>query len=69
MGKPLVGYRTDVRTPFGSMGDHFIGMHFFCHLPCEYMVQIPTLLTLGVSNLEDIEKFNEALIRELDKGI
>lgn len=29
MGKPVVGLRTDVRTPFGSAGDTLGGVHFF----------------------------------------
>jgi len=29
MGKFVIGLRTDVRSPYGALGDNFAGMHFF----------------------------------------
>ena len=29
-GTPVVGYRTEMRTPFGRSDDFNVGMHFFC---------------------------------------
>ena len=33
--KPVIGYRTEMRTPFGRMEDFNNGCHFFCYFPCD----------------------------------
>ena len=33
--KPVIGYRTEMKTPFGRIDDFNNGMHFFCYFPCD----------------------------------
>lgn len=37
MGKPVIGFRTDVRTPFG-LDQGLGGMHAFVALQCDYLI-------------------------------
>ena len=40
MGKPVLGYRTDSRSPYGSGDDFHNGMHFFKFFPCDAYLYI-----------------------------
>jgi hypothetical protein len=41
MGKPVVGYRTESRSPFGALDDFSNGMHFFLYMICDSFLTIP----------------------------
>lgn len=66
MGKPIVGYRTETRAPYGPLSDAFKGMHFFCHFPCDYMIYLPPPLVVGARNIENI---HSELALKIDEGI
>jgi nucleoside 2-deoxyribosyltransferase len=38
LGKPTIGYRTDVTSPFGSIEGSFGGMHFFPGFTCDAFI-------------------------------
>jgi nucleoside 2-deoxyribosyltransferase len=38
MGIPIVGFRTDVRSPYGELGESFRGTHFFPVFFCSFFV-------------------------------
>jgi len=38
MGKRVIGYRTDVRSPYGSLEDPLRGMHFFPAFQSDYFI-------------------------------
>ena len=41
MGKPVIGYRTEMRTPYGTQAECHTGMHFFCFFPCDKFISLP----------------------------
>lgn len=41
VNKPVIGYRTEMRTPYGKDNDFNTGMHFFCHFPCDSFIYLP----------------------------
>jgi nucleoside 2-deoxyribosyltransferase len=41
LGIPVVGVRTDARTPFGSPGDPLGGIHFFAAFQCNDFIAAP----------------------------
>ena len=41
MGKPVIAYRTESRTPFGKQIECHSGMHFFCYFPCDKFISMP----------------------------
>ena len=41
LNKPVIGYRTEMRTPYGTQADNHVGMHFFCYFPCDKFISIP----------------------------
>jgi nucleoside 2-deoxyribosyltransferase len=41
MNKPVIGYRSDMRVPYGYEGIYTGGMHMFAMLPCDSMVFVP----------------------------
>ncbi len=38
MGKKVIGFRTDVRAPYGNIEDPLKGMHFFPAYQCDYFI-------------------------------
>ena len=40
-GIPIIGYRTEMKTPLGSLSDPHGGLHFFCYYPCDVFIRIP----------------------------
>lgn len=40
MGKQVIGFRTDIRTPYGNLGDVARGMHFFPTFNCDTFISI-----------------------------
>ena len=51
MGKPVLGYRTEARSPYGTLSDFTNGMHFFKFFPLDAYLQLPTT---PISNTKDI---------------
>ncbi len=41
MGKPVVGFRTDVRSPFGRIEEPLGGLHFFPAYQCNVIINHP----------------------------
>ena len=66
LGKPVVGYRTEARSPFGTMTDFSKGMHFFLYFPCDYFLTMPST---NISTIEQVDRYNAILAEELDRGV
>ena len=66
MGKPVIEYRTDSRSPFGDMGEIHKGMHFFPLFPSDHFIFMPTL---KIGSASDVTGFYSGLTEELDKAI
>lgn len=41
MNKPVIGYRTEMRTPYGTSAECHTGMHFFLFYPCDKFISLP----------------------------
>lgn len=70
LGKVNVGYRTDVRTPYGSSQHPLRGIHFFPAFQCDYFVPhfVPAKSGRGAQIEIDglVEKIHEAIV---DSGV
>ena len=62
-GKCVIGYRTDVRAPYGTLADTFGGAHFFPGKMCDVFVKSPWDGRGG--NSEQIK----GLAERIDRGI
>ena len=40
MGKPVLGYRTEARSPYGTLSDFTTGMHFFKFFPLDAFLSL-----------------------------
>lgn len=60
IGKFVIGYRTDSRTPYGNFDDCFGGAHFFPTLRCDYF------LNFSNKTRETPEEFIDFLSRNVD---
>lgn len=62
---PIIGFRTDVRSPYGSANNEVSGAHFFPPYSCNKFILIPpnfkTILDVG----ESLDK----LVSEIDRSI
>ena len=74
--KYIIGYRTDVRSPYGGLDDTAKGMHFFpayqcdaflyTHMPCETMEQAEKDLRKLAHNIDNlIQKEKDRLETEI----
>lgn len=70
LGNFNIGYRTDVRSPYGNMNDNFSGMHFFPGFQCDAFIIQPMpnrsideaktgIETLAKSIIETIDEKND----------
>ena len=66
MGKPIVQYRTDSRSPYGDIGDFHKGMHFFPLFPCDHFIYLPTLQFGGA---KQVANFYNACTEEIHKAV
>mmetsp|Transcript_44802 Transcript_44802/g.43396 ORF Transcript_44802/g.43396 Transcript_44802/m.43396 type:complete len:135 (+) Transcript_44802:165-569(+) len=62
MGKHIIGYRTDMRTPFGHKDDKQGGLHFFCFYPCHDFILFPNE---PMRSREDADKVFDKLTGEI----
>ena len=65
MNKPVIGFRTDVRSPFGRSDDPLGGMHFFPAFQCDVFVHH----AMPCQSASDAAGEMEALARRLDTAI
>lgn len=66
MNKPVVGYRTESRSPYGELDDFSNGMHFFLLFPCDSYLMVPQT---SISNSLELDKFAELVAQDLDKAV
>lgn len=64
MGKPVIGYRTDLRTPFGSE-ERLAGLHSFVAFQCDYII----VHYMKVTNAEDEKTALRQLVSKIDQTI
>ena len=65
MGKPVIQYRTDCRSPYGGMGDCHKGMHWFPMFPADHFIFMPPLM---FGTAKHVSNFYEACTEELDRA-
>lgn len=63
MGKPVIAYRTESRTPFGKSMECHSGMHFFCYFPCDKMINMPNEF---LGSVQDGQNIVDRLAKEID---
>jgi hypothetical protein len=71
-GKPVIGFRTDARSPYGDRDDQFAGMHFFPPFQCDEYIYQP-LPCRGVDEAyagmrELARRLDIAVQRRVDSG-
>jgi len=66
MGKPVIGYRTEMRTPYGKQSESTTGMHFFCYFPCDKFISLPNEF---LGSIHDGNNITDRLVAELDVQI
>lgn len=64
MGKPVIGYRTDVRTPYGT-AEGLGGMHSFVALQCDYLIKEHMLS----ADNDGAERSLALLVNDIDNAI
>ena len=65
MGKPVIQYRTDSRSPYGGMSDSHKGMHWFPMFPCDHFIFMPTLM---FGDSKHVSNFYKACTEEIDQA-
>jgi nucleoside 2-deoxyribosyltransferase len=65
MSKPVIGFRTDVRSPYGSVSDPLKGMHFFPAYQCDFF--IPHYMP--AKNRKEAEDEKDRLVDKIDGAI
>jgi len=65
MDKPVVGLRTDVRSPFGQLEDAFGGLHFFPAYQCDVLVRH----SMPCDSPSEAERSLAALARDIDAAV
>ena len=65
LGNFNIGYRTDVRSPYGSMDDNFAGMHFFPGFQCDAFIIHP----MPNTSVKEAEKGLESLAENILESI
>mmetsp|Transcript_28576 Transcript_28576/g.21336 ORF Transcript_28576/g.21336 Transcript_28576/m.21336 type:complete len:87 (+) Transcript_28576:303-563(+) len=66
MGKHIIGYRTEMRTPYGALSDVQGGMHTFCYFPCHDFFLYSNQ---AIGNREQGIKVMDTLAAEIDAAI
>ncbi len=73
MGKPVLGVRSDARSPFGGIGEPLGGIHFFPAFQVDELLRVclsgNTNLTAANTNLDSIARTIDERIRGLVKEI
>eukprot|EP00350_Pseudokeronopsis_sp_OXSARD2_P005073 CAMPEP_0170541980 /NCGR_PEP_ID=MMETSP0211-20121228/1555_1 /TAXON_ID=311385 /ORGANISM="Pseudokeronopsis sp., Strain OXSARD2" /LENGTH=200 /DNA_ID=CAMNT_0010844903 /DNA_START=129 /DNA_END=732 /DNA_ORIENTATION=- len=66
MGKHIIGYKTDMRTPYGISADIQGGMHSFCYFPChDYFLYSNE----PIRSKEEGKKVYDYLCAEIEKAV
>jgi hypothetical protein len=66
LAKFNLAYRTDVRAPYGSMGDRFAGGHFFPLFMCDSFIHCPLPNRTPKESEEGLQKLTDAIEKEID---
>jgi hypothetical protein len=66
MGKPVVGYRTESRSPYGALTDFSNGMHFFMYMICDSFVTVPQT---SISSMKDLDDFTTLVANDLHEAV
>lgn len=65
MGKPVIGYRTDIRTPHGNVADPMGGIHVFPLYQCDKFIRH----TVEATDLEEVDSQIAGLVDKIDELI
>ncbi|NOQ37785.1 hypothetical protein GQ472_02745 [archaeon] len=65
MGKKVIGFRTDVRAPYGNIEDPLKGMHFFPAYQCDYFISA----YMPCKNLDSADNEQSGLIEKVNNCI
>jgi hypothetical protein len=64
-GIPVIGYRTDVRSPYGNYNNESGGMHFFPAYTCDKFILIPP----NFKTMMDADEHFSKLANEINESI
>jgi len=64
-GKPVIGFRTDARSPYGDRDDQFAGMHFFPPFQCDEFIHQP----MPCRGVDEADAGLRELARRLDIAV
>ena len=65
MGKYLIGYRTDVKSPYGSFSESLGGIHFFPAYQCDVFIRSDVFC----KNTEGADRELGILLDKIDEGL
>ena len=68
-GKPVIGYRTDSRTPYGDIKDITQGIHQFVPMLCDHWLFFPTLQFKNNNNVNNFYECVTAKVSEAVDGL
>eukprot|EP00164_Ancoracysta_twista_P008697 GFYU01012648.1.p1 GENE.GFYU01012648.1~~GFYU01012648.1.p1 ORF type:complete len:238 (+),score=39.52 GFYU01012648.1:22-735(+) len=68
LGKRVIGWRSDVRSPFGSLQEPFKGMHFFIPMFCDTMINETTASTSATSAQSEVDRLAARVHEALQIG-
>ena len=66
MKKPVIGYRTESRSPYGTLSDFSNGMHFFLLFPCDSFLIVPQT---SISSGLDLDSYSQQIALDIHKSI
>ena len=66
MGKPVLGYRTEARSPYGTLTDYTKGMHFFKFFPLDAFLAVPSA---SIPNSKELDSYCGKLAHSIDEMI
>ena len=66
MGKPVLGYRTEARSPYGTLTDYTRGMHFFKFFPLDAFLQIPTT---SIPTPKELDAYCDRVAKDIVHGM
>eukprot|EP01006_Ploeotia_vitrea_P054405 TRINITY_DN67882_c8_g6_i1.p1 TRINITY_DN67882_c8_g6~~TRINITY_DN67882_c8_g6_i1.p1 ORF type:complete len:273 (-),score=38.28 TRINITY_DN67882_c8_g6_i1:265-1083(-) len=65
MGIPVIGYRTETRSPYGTLDDPLQGLHFFAGFQCDHFVKV----FIPCPSLREAKEDTERLVQHFAKVI
>ncbi len=68
MGKFVIGFRTDIRSPYGSLDDCWVGMHYFPGCQCHVFLRHDMHLKNGEEAMKSLDELAGKIDWEIKKA-